>query len=139
MFDLIFIFQSYIVTSLDSHILDFAELKYVRANITTIRLMNPSSVEVTTAVHDWRLAEKRNNKFSEIYADRIKTETAFFYDAVRMFLTSFRELNAVREIPPPTYVRCFPTQNKWNQGMQIINYLNEVNMKMLNIYLSLLP
>ena len=85
--------------------MDFAELKYVGANITTIRIMNPSSFEVTTAVHDWRLGEKRHKGYTQIYADRIKTETALFYDAVRMFLTSFKEFNARKEIYP-MQLRC---------------------------------
>jgi Receptor family ligand binding region len=39
-------YQSYIITSLDTHTLDFEELKFMRANITTMRLIDPSSYEV---------------------------------------------------------------------------------------------
>lgn len=39
-------YQSYIITSLDAHTLDFEELKYMRANITTMRLIDPTSFEV---------------------------------------------------------------------------------------------
>lgn len=39
-------YQSYIITSLDAHTLDFEELKYMRANITTLRLIDPTSFEV---------------------------------------------------------------------------------------------
>lgn len=39
-------YQSYIITSLDTHTLDFEELKYMRANITTLRLIDPSSFEI---------------------------------------------------------------------------------------------
>lgn len=68
----IYSLQSYIITSLDSHTLDFAELKFVRANITTLRLMSPTSVEVTTAVHDWRHGEIRQNGSYGTSADRIR-------------------------------------------------------------------
>lgn len=104
--------------------MDFAELKYVRANITTIRLMNPLSFEVTTAVHDWRLDEKRNKGYTEIYADQIKTQTALLYDAVKTFLTSFREFNAVRTVRPMQLHCNQPT--KWNQGLQLVENLNQV-------------
>lgn len=39
-------YQSYIITSLDAHTLDFEELKFMRANITTMRLIDPTSFEV---------------------------------------------------------------------------------------------
>jgi glutamate receptor, ionotropic, invertebrate len=39
-------YQSYIIMSLDAHTLDFEELKFMRANITTMRLIDPTSFEV---------------------------------------------------------------------------------------------
>lgn len=65
-------YQSYIITSLDAHTVDFAELKFMYANITTLRLMSPTSFEVTTAVHDWRQGEVRQNGSFGLYADRIR-------------------------------------------------------------------
>lgn len=43
-------YQSYIIMSLDAHTLDFEELKYMRANITTMRLIDPTSFEVMNGV-----------------------------------------------------------------------------------------
>ena len=37
---------SYIIISLDTHTLDFDELKFMRANITALRLLDPSSYDV---------------------------------------------------------------------------------------------
>jgi glutamate receptor, ionotropic, invertebrate len=39
-------YQNYIITSLDTHTLDFEELKYMRANITTMRLIDPTSFDI---------------------------------------------------------------------------------------------
>lgn len=39
-------YQSYIITTLDAHTLDFEELKFMRANITTMRLIDPTSFEI---------------------------------------------------------------------------------------------
>lgn len=39
-------YQSYIVASLDAHTLDFEELKYMRANITALRLIDPTSFDI---------------------------------------------------------------------------------------------
>lgn len=38
---------SYIIVSLDTHTIDFEELKFMRANITAIRLLDPTSYDVT--------------------------------------------------------------------------------------------
>lgn len=40
-------YQSYIITSLDTHTLDFEDLKFMRANITAMRLIDPTSYDVT--------------------------------------------------------------------------------------------
>lgn len=65
-------YQSYIITSPDSHIIDFSELQYNRANITTFRMINPNSVDAETAVHDWRQGESRRNSEYNILTDKIK-------------------------------------------------------------------
>ena len=46
-------YQSYIITSLDTHTIEFEELKYMRANITSLRIMDPTSYDLKNAVHDW--------------------------------------------------------------------------------------
>lgn len=38
---------SYIIISLDTHTLDFDELKFMRANITAMRILDPTSYDVT--------------------------------------------------------------------------------------------
>lgn len=128
--------------------LDFAELKFFRSNITTLRIMDPLSLEVMTAVHDWQQDARRKNDYSGIYADRIKTEAALFNDAVRVFSIAFREANAIRGITPVS-LRCADYKNserknygnayedendsahavsdKWEQGMQILQMLDQVS------------
>lgn len=46
-------YQSYIITCLDTHTVDFEELKFMRANITSLRIMDPTSFDLKNAVHDW--------------------------------------------------------------------------------------
>lgn len=65
-------YQSYIITTVDAHIIDFTELQYNRANITTFRLINPGSVDAETAVHDWRQGESRKNGYYNVPPDKIK-------------------------------------------------------------------
>lgn len=44
-------YQSYIVTSLDTHTLDFEELKFMRANITAMRLIDPTTHELSSGMN----------------------------------------------------------------------------------------
>lgn len=72
-------YQSYIITSPDAHTLDFSQLDYNRANITTFRMINPTSVYAETAVHDWRQGEYRKNGQVAVAADKIKVGIIEFY------------------------------------------------------------
>lgn len=130
--------------------LDFAELKFFKSNITTIRIMDTLSLEVLTAVHDWQQDARRKMDFSGIYADRIKTEAALFNDAVRVFAIAFRESNAIRGIASVS-LRCndyrsakpersdygnadaedaesvHTVSEKWIHGMHILQMMDQVN------------
>lgn len=157
--------KNYLITSLDSHILDFAELKFFRSNITTLRIMDPLSVEVVTAVHDWQQDARRKNDYSGIYADRIKTEAALFNDAVRVFSIAFREANAHREANGISGIelvslRCadyknsernhygnayedesdsvHAVSNKWEHGMQILQTLDQVPLSRIIIIVKII-
>lgn len=51
-------YQSYIITStLDAHTLDFEELKFSRANITTLRLIDPTSYDISNGSLSFPLIE----------------------------------------------------------------------------------
>ncbi len=106
--------------------LDFAELKVFQTNITTLRMMDPLSYEVKTAVYDWQQDAKRRMDNTRYYADQIKTETALFNDAVRAFLSAFRETYSTQSIRSTT-TRCFDHgQTKWAHGAQILQSMDQV-------------
>lgn len=66
-------YQSYIITTIDAHILDYSEVEGNRANITTFRLIDPGSVDAETAVHDWKLDASRRKEGSISFStDKIK-------------------------------------------------------------------
>lgn len=65
-------YQSYIITGLDAHTIDFSELKYSRSNITTFRLYDSNNVDAETAIHDWRQDEYRTNGQYSVAPNKIK-------------------------------------------------------------------
>lgn len=46
------------------------------------------------------------------------------HDAVRVFVSTLREFNTIKEVQP-TSLRCSYT-NKWNQGIQILQLMEQV-------------
>lgn len=64
--------QSYVITSLNTHTLDFEELKFVRSNITSLRMMDPKSFELRNAVHDWEEGEKRFNRHFKVSPEHVR-------------------------------------------------------------------
>lgn len=67
-------YQSYFITALDAHTIDYSELKASRSNITTFRMYNPESVEAEMAVHDWRQSEYRANGRYSVTANTMRVE-----------------------------------------------------------------
>ncbi|KAL7026717.1 hypothetical protein ACKWTF_005135 [Chironomus riparius] len=114
-------YQSYIITSLDTHTLDFEELKFMRANITAMRLIDPSSFDLMNAIHDWELGERQFQRMYRIAAESVKTETALYHDAVRLFAAAVRELDATEEIETEKIDCKHPQQ--WEHGKRIAEYM----------------
>lgn len=70
-------YQSYIVTTLDTHTIDFEELKFLRSNITALRLIDPSSFDVQNAVNDWEHGEKRNGRLFRMSPEHVPVRKYF--------------------------------------------------------------
>lgn len=55
-------YQSFILTSLDTHVNDFEELKDTLSNITSLRIMNTKSDELQNAIRTWIDGAKSDDK-----------------------------------------------------------------------------
>ncbi|XP_055683998.1 glutamate receptor ionotropic, kainate 2-like [Lutzomyia longipalpis] len=114
-------YQSYVITSLNTHTIDFEELKFVRSNITSLRLIDPKSFELRNAVHDWEEGEKRFNRVFRMSPEHVKTESAVVNDAVRIFAAALQELDNSEEIFAMPMSCKHPSQ--WPHGLRIANYM----------------
>lgn len=65
-------YQNYIITTIDAHTLNFADVEGNRANITTFRLIDAGSVYAEIAVHDWKQDASRRMESLSITTDKIK-------------------------------------------------------------------
>ncbi|XP_037042024.1 glutamate receptor ionotropic, kainate 2-like [Bradysia coprophila] len=113
-------YQNYFITTTDAHMLDFFELKFVRANISTIRLVDPNSVEATIAVQDWNQNSFRSQSSVVYLAEEIQTDAALIHDSVKMFANVATEIDELNPVP----LRC-NGKNSWSQGEDIMKAFDE--------------
>ncbi|CRL04875.1 CLUMA_CG017927, isoform A [Clunio marinus] len=117
-------YQSYIITSLETHTLDYEELKFMRANITAMRMIDPTSFEVMNAINDWEQGERQHRRNFHITPEKVLTETALYHDSVRLFATAVQELESAEDADKieAKKMNCkHPTP--WEQGSQLVNYM----------------
>ncbi|XP_040172149.1 glutamate receptor ionotropic, kainate 2-like [Anopheles arabiensis] len=116
-------YQSYIITSLDAHTIDFEELRYSRSNITALRLMDTKSFDIKNAVHDWEQGEARMKRPFRVSPEHVRTESALYNDAVKIYATAIRELDATEEITPARLSCGSKNLRQWPFGLRIVNYM----------------
>ncbi|KAK6631711.1 hypothetical protein RUM43_013775 [Polyplax serrata] len=121
-------YQSYIITDLDTHTIDFDEFKYGRTNITTVRLIDPSDIYVQNAVRDWVEGEKRNGIYLGITPETVKVETALMYDAVHLFAKAVHGIEGSKKKISVGSLRCDGIDT-WSHGYSLVNYIKLVETK----------
>lgn len=65
------LFQNYLITLPDGHMLNVPELKEIRSNITTIRLMTDEDVEAKNIINKWKKDKKFLNADQYRYAQDV--------------------------------------------------------------------
>ncbi|XP_075228075.1 glutamate receptor ionotropic, kainate 2-like isoform X2 [Lycorma delicatula] len=98
-------YNSYILTSLDAHTIDFEEFKYGRTNITALRMLDPSSYILQKAIQDWIFEERNHNRTSFITSNTVKAQSALIYDAVHLYAEAWARLEVQHKSPTP--IDCF--------------------------------
>lgn len=67
-------YHSYLITSLDLHMVDLDEFKYGGTNITAFRLVNPDKELVQNAIQEWETNEARANRKVQFGPDSVSGE-----------------------------------------------------------------
>lgn len=83
---ILFLSQSYFITSLDGHMVNSPELKEVRSNFTAIRLMSAMDVEALNIINQWKEKKKYLNAEQYRVAQRV---SAVSYDRLKVNLISY--------------------------------------------------
>lgn len=65
-------YQSYVITSLEAHTMDFEEIATMRANVTTLRLFDPDNDELKSLVNGMVHRERRGGRVFRLTSYQIQ-------------------------------------------------------------------
>ncbi|XP_037079302.1 LOW QUALITY PROTEIN: glutamate receptor ionotropic, kainate 2-like [Pollicipes pollicipes] len=107
---------SYLITSLDVHIVDLDEFKYTGANITALRLVNPSDPAADDVI--------RRFMTPPTAAQTRETEVALIHDAVLVFARALHQFGRSLH----TQSLSCGTERGWSQGSSLLNFMKLVRL-----------
>lgn len=116
-------YHSYLITSLDLHYVNLDAFRYGGTNITGFRLINDKVV--SDVVRQWSVVD--DGVLVSANLSTITTETALMYDAVHLFAKALHDLDTSQQIDIHP-LNC-ESQNTWQHGFSLINYMKIVEMK----------
>ncbi|XP_017064350.1 glutamate receptor ionotropic, kainate 2 [Drosophila eugracilis] len=114
-------YQSVFIPQLDTHSIEFGDLSGVEANITTVRIIDPTDFHIKNVVHDWEEREKREGRYFKVESDRVKTQMILLNDAVWLFSKGLTELGIFEELSAPE-LEC-RRKKPWPFGKRIIEFM----------------
>ncbi|XP_021362769.1 glutamate receptor ionotropic, kainate 2-like isoform X3 [Mizuhopecten yessoensis] len=117
----------YLFTSLDVGLVDLEDYKYGGANITAMRIVDPSRPKVMSVTEDW-IFEEINSRPSPLQGQRqIPTDTALMYDAAHLFARALHELLKFQSVKTVS-LSCSKPQ-PWNDGISLLNYMKAMDFE----------
>lgn len=116
--------QSVFIPLLDTHTLELGHIFNVEANITTVRLMDPTDFHIKNVVHDWEEREKREGRYYKVLPTQVKTQMILINDAVWLFSKGLTELGIIEELTAPQ-IEC-KRKKPWPHGRRIIEFMKAV-------------
>ncbi|XP_047500092.1 glutamate receptor ionotropic, kainate 2-like [Penaeus chinensis] len=121
--------HSFLITSLDLHLVDLQDFKYSGTNITAVRLVDPERGEARKFMYEWRMKVRPRvctlfPTFKSQAPAFPQTEAMLMYDAVKLYVM------AIQALDNSTYVQITPLkcelEGGWIHGNSLINYMKMV-------------
>ncbi|XP_050427758.1 glutamate receptor ionotropic, kainate 2-like [Adelges cooleyi] len=120
-------YHSFIITSLDAHTIDYSNVHFKRTNITAVRLIDPTTTTVASAMSDISFVRQRMNlDMEEFRVDTTTVNALLLYDAVNVYAKALHGLggtNAIKAEPNSCLDR---NMTGWSSGYGLINFMRVV-------------
>lgn len=113
----------------DAHTVDLSGIvENLRANITTVRLIDPKNPQVENIIKDLNFVQQRMNlNMSPLKAEKMTVSAILIYDAVNVFANALKGLGLVNKITSePLQCMKLPFAS-WSNGFKLINFMRVVS------------
>lgn len=125
-------YTNYFITNLDTYTLNFNEIPEFRSNVTFLRIIDPTSEELTTALRAWR---QRDFAFN-LSEKQVLLEAGLVHDAVKLYseaaLKLYGGLNQKLERKKYSCDKPGRFKNekgsKSNYGFQVLNFMRAMEL-----------
>ncbi|XP_052810223.1 glutamate receptor ionotropic, kainate 2-like isoform X2 [Mya arenaria] len=118
-------------TTLDLGGVDLEDYKYSGANVTAMRLIDPTRTQVVDVMTEWRFNDDNALTSPLLGGNYLQTEVALMYDAVHLFFKSLSELTvAVKDIKTQS-LSC-NKRDAWDIGNSLLNYMKSMDFEGLS-------
>lgn len=118
-------------STLDLDIVNLDDYKYSGANITAMRLIDPSRKQVREVIQDFiNLSDNGNQPTPLERGQYLQTEVALIYDAVHLFAKALSELTVAQHFETVP-LSCNKKQT-WQYGNSLLNYMKSMDMEGLS-------
>ncbi|KAL4233054.1 hypothetical protein ACF0H5_007740 [Mactra antiquata] len=111
-------------TTLDVDLVNLEDYKYSGANITAMRLIDPSNTHVIEVVERYKFLESSSNPTPLQGKTHLQTEVALMYDAVHLFAKALSELTLAQSFETVN-LSCNKKQT-WQYGNSLLNYMKSM-------------
>ncbi|XP_053396130.1 glutamate receptor ionotropic, kainate 2-like [Mercenaria mercenaria] len=108
-------------TTLDLSQLHLESFMYKGANITSMRLIDPSNPKVRSLTDDWVRKEVSFGRSPLLGSRFVGTETALMYDAVHLYAHALKNLTRARQISTES-LNCNKRET-WKDGKSLLGYM----------------
>lgn len=117
----------YLFTTLDLGLVELDNYKYGGANITAMRIVDPSRPKVMSVTEDW-IFEEINSRPSPLQGQRqIPTDTALMYDAAHLWSRAMHELLKAQSVKTVSLSCSKP--KPWDDGISLLNYMKAMDFE----------
>lgn len=110
--------------------MDFSGIvQNMRTNITTVRLIDPSSPLVENIVKDLNFVRQRMNiNMAPLKANKLTVSAILIYDAVNVYARALKGISMINKtVTEP--LKCMNSPfTSWTNGFKLINFMRVVNI-----------
>ncbi|XP_050526874.1 glutamate receptor ionotropic, kainate 2-like isoform X2 [Daktulosphaira vitifoliae] len=126
-------YHTFIITSPDAHTVDYSNINFKRTNITTVRLINPTTPTVNDVVSDLSFVRQRMGlDIEELNAHTTTVNALILYDAVNIFAKAVHGLGGTNKIISEPKNCSDHNSTGWSNGYALINYMRVIEAEGLS-------